>query len=394
MNGGWRRRVEVLAVALRLGLTSFGGPVAHLGYFRDEYVRRREWLDDRTYADLVTVGQFLPGPASSEVGMGVGYLRAGLPGTIVAWIGFTLPSAVLMAGFAAGIGGVDPDAGWLSGLAIAAVAVVALAVWQMGSTLAPDGVRASIAVGAAALVLLWPSVAAQVIAIAAGALAGRLLVRPQPFVEPAADPFPTRRRLAVASLATFLTLLLALPILSATTSDETVDVVDAFYRTGSLVFGGGHVVLPLLEGEMVETGWVSADEFVAGYGAVQAVPGPLFTFATYLGYVMEPEPNGVAGAAIATVAVFLPGLLLVVGVLPFWGALRRRAGAARALAGVNAAVVGLLAAALYDPVWTSAIDDGKDVALALAAFVLLVVWKLPAWAVVPLAAFAGAALAL
>jgi chromate transporter len=394
MQRDGRGVLDVLVAAGRLGVTSFGGPAAHLGYFREEYVARRRWLDDRTYADLVGLSTFLPGPASSEVGAGVGLLRAGLAGAGAAWLGFTLPSAALMIAFAAGVAGpLEGKLDWLAGLLVAAVAVVALAVWQMARLLAWDLTRAAIAGGAAALALTWKHPASQVVAIAACAAVGFAVLRRRPGEAAASTPIAVRRGLAVTCLVLFGVLLALLPTLAATTRSTAIDVADAFYRTGALVFGGGHVVLPLLEAEVVEPGWVSEDTFVAGYGAAQAVPGPLFTFAAYLGYVIAPEPNGVPGAILATVAIFLPGFLLIVGTLPFWGALRRYGPVRAAMVGVGAGVVGLLAAALYDPVWTSGIDGGGDVALALAALALLVVWRVPAWAVVVFCGLVGAALA-
>ncbi len=389
------RAREVLLVAARLGVTSFGGPVAHLAYFRDEYVGRRRWLDDRAYAELVALSQFLPGPASSQVGIGVGLVRAGKLGSLLAWLGFTIPSAALLCLFAWAVRDLDGSGRvWLHGLKIAAVAVVAFAVWSMARTLAPDRERVTIAVAGAAVVLAWTSAFAHVVVIAAGALVGwRLLGTATPDASSDGGRSPVGRRFALASLALFAALLIALPLAATSTSSHAVDVADSFYRTGSLVFGGGHVVLPLLEAEVVGPGWVSADEFVTGYGAAQAIPGPLLTFAAYLGFVMGPEPNGVPGAALALAAIFLPSFLLVFGTLPLWHALRRRPGFASALAGVNAAVVGLLLAALYRPVFTSAIEQPEDFALAAACFALLAVWRLPPLAVVAIAAAGGAAIA-
>jgi chromate transporter len=386
------RTLEVLGVATRLGLTSFGGPVAHLGYFRDEYVARRRWLTDRAFADLVALCQFLPGPASSQVGIGVGLLRAGYPGSLLAWVGFTLPSAVLLVLFAWIVRDASSTS-WLDGLKVVAVAVVAWAVWGMARMLTPDRQRLLLAIAAAIFVLSWATPAAQVVAIVVGGLIGwRFLAAPAP-ADAGESCFAGSKGVAVASLTVFAFLLALLPILSRATASGTVDMIDSFYRAGSLVFGGGHVVLPLLESEVVRPGWVSSSDFVAGYGAAQAVPGPLFTFAAYLGFVMTAGPGGVAGAAIATVAIFLPSFLLVFGALPFWADLRHRAGARSALAGVNAAVVGLLLAALYDPVWTSAILDAADFALALGAFGLLAVLRLPAWFVVLVTGLVGAAMA-
>ena len=383
----------MLGVATRLGLTSFGGPVAHLGYFREEYVVRRRWLDEAQYADLVALCQFLPGPASSQLGIAIGALGAGRLGALAAWLGFTLPSAVALVLFAYGVGGLDdPDAGWLQGLKAAAVAVVALAVIGMARMLTPDVPRGALAVAAAAVALVWEGVPGQLVPIAAAAVVGLLLLRAPAGGEPRAYGFAASRRAGVAALAAFLVLLAGLPLAREAVGGHALALTDSMYRAGSLVFGGGHVVLPLLDAEVVEPGWVSEEDFVAGYGAVQAVPGPLFTFAAYLGAVEEPEPNGVAGAGLALAAIFLPSFLLVGGLLPFWDAVRARPGLRSALAGVNAAVVGLLIAALWDPVIATGIDAPADAVLALALFLLLWAAKAPPWAVVALAAAAGAAL--
>ena len=391
-SGTWP---EVLAVFLKLGLTSFGGPVAHLGYFHAEVVERRRWLDERAYGDLVALCQFLPGPASSQVGIGTGLLRAGVAGAFAAWVGFTLPSALAMVLFAYGLGTLEGalGTGWLHGLKIAAVAVVAQAVWAMAQTLAPDRARATLAALAAVVVLLVPSAWGQVGAIAAGAVIGLAVLRGAGGAAGSALRVPIGRAFALVSLALFFALLVALPLLSAAIPSQALALFDSFYRSGSLVFGGGHVVLPLLQAEVVPPGWVTNDAFLAGYGAAQAVPGPLFTFAAYLGAVMGPQPNGWAGAALCLVAVFLPSFLLVFGALPFWAALRGEPRAQAALRGINAAVVGLLLAALYRPVWTSAIAAPIDFALAILAFLGLARWKLPPWLVVVLAAAAGGVLA-
>jgi chromate transporter len=386
--------LEVLAVATRLGLTSFGGPVAHLGYFRSEYVLRRRWVDEQTYGDLVALCQFLPGPASSQIGIAIGILRAGLLGGVAAWVGFTLPSAIALVLFGLGIQGLDlSDAGWLHGLKVAAVAVVAQAVWGMGRALCPDRERVTIAILAALVVSAWPTAGGQVLVIV---LAGVIGLRLFPGSGEASAPrvrVALGRRLGIAALAVFFALLVALPALRYLAPSHPIAVFDSFYRAGALVFGGGHVVLPLLQAEVVPPGWVSNEQFLAGYGAAQAVPGPLFTFAAYLGAVMAPWPNGWAGAALALAAIFLPAFLLVVGALPFWDALRARRSFQAALRGINAAVVGLLLAALFHPVWTSAIHATSDFALALAAFGLLVWWRLPPWLVVAFAAAGGAAIA-
>jgi len=392
-SGSWR---EVLAAFFRLGLTSFGGPVAHLGYFREEFVRRRRWLDDKSYADLVALCQFLPGPASSQVGIAVGLLRGGYAGALAAWIGFTLPSAVAMVLFGYGIGALGNAAGsgWLHGLKVAAVAVVAQAVLGMARTLAPDRARATLAAVAAIIALGAPSSWGQIGAIVLGGIVGALLLRGGEEIAPAALPLHVSRALGVLLLAVFFALLIGLPLLAAAIPLQGLKEFDAFYRAGSLVFGGGHVVLPLLQASVVPPGWVGNDAFLAGYGAAQAVPGPLFTFAAYLGTVMGPPPNGWIGAAICLTAIFLPSFLLVIGALPFWDQLRRRPVAQASLRGVNAAVVGLLLAALYQPVWTVGITDAADFALAVAAFLLLFMWQTPPWLVVILSAAAGALISL
>ena len=387
-SGSWP---EVLAVFLRLGLTSFGGPIAHLGYFREEFVAKRRWLDDRAYADLVALCQFLPGPASSQVGIAIGLSRAGYAGALAAWTGFTLPSAVILVVFAYGVdalGGAG-GTGWLHGLKVAAVAVVAQALWGMMRSLTPDRERATIAVSAAGLVLALPSAWSQVGVIALSGIVGAVFLRVAAPTDHVSLPLKVGRRTGATLLAIFFILLAGLPLFASESASQGLKLVDAFYRTGSLVFGGGHVVLPLLKEAVVPTGWVGEDEFLAGYGAAQAVPGPLFTFAAYLGAVMKAPPNGAAGAALCLVAVFLPSFLLVIGALPFWEELRNRASAQSALRGINAAVVGLLLAALYDPVWTAGITKPGDFVLGVAAFVLLAMWKTPPWLVVVLCAFGG-----
>jgi chromate transporter len=389
-----RSLLEVLGVATRLGLTSFGGPIAHLGYFRDEYVVRRRWIDEARYADLVALCQFLPGPASSQVGMAVGIMRAGLLGGVAAWLGFTLPSALALVVFAHGVQAVGVgDAGWLHGLKVVAVAVVAQAVWGMGRSLAADRERASLAIAAALAVLAARSTAMQVAVIAAAGVLGWMRLPATGTSPTTTMRVPLGKGLAVGALAVFVVLLLGLPILRHVAPGQALAVFDGFYRAGSLVFGGGHVVLPLLQAEVVPPGWVTSEAFVAGYGAAQAVPGPLFTFSAYLGAVRREPPNGWIGAAWALVAVFLPSFLLIVGSLPFWERLRARGGFQAALRSINAAVVGLLLAALYDPVWTSAIRGRADFALALAAFGLLVFWRLPPWLVVVVTGAGAAAVA-
>jgi chromate transporter len=386
--------LEVLAVFLRLGLTSFGGPVAHLGYFREELVRRRGWVDEEAYADLVALCQFLPGPASSQVGIALGTTRAGVRGGIAAWIGFTLPSALAMAAFALGVGALSGigESGWLQGLKVVAVAVVAQAVWGMATKLTPDAPRATIAIAAAVALLLWPAALMQVAVLVAGGLLGWRLLKGAS--EPSSGGLAIRvpRALSVASALLLVAGLLGLPVLAAATGSPPIAIVSAFFRAGSLVFGGGHVVLPLLEAAVVPPGWVTTDQFVAGYGAAQAVPGPLFSFSAYLGDISSAPPGGLAGAALATVSIFLPSFLLLWAALPLWARLRGAPWAQAALRGLNAAVVGLLLAALYDPVIRSAIRGPADVALALAAFGSLQLWKAPPWAVVLAAAAAGWAL--
>ncbi|HET7889439.1 MAG TPA: chromate efflux transporter [Bradyrhizobium sp.] len=383
---------EVFAAFLKLGVMSFGGPIAHLGYFREELVIRRRWLDEATYADLVALCQFLPGPASSQVSFALGVLRGnGLLGGLASWLAFTLPSAVIMFAFAnVAARFTGPLAqGFLHGLKLVAVAVVAQAIWGMSKSLTPDRPRAAIALVALAVVVLFPGSFAQVAAIALGAVAGLWLCRAE-----AAPPsgwlnFPVSRSMGGMALVLFAVLLVATPFVVAASGSHGLAVFDAFYRSGALVFGGGHVVLPLLQAEVVTPGWVSNEAFLAGYGLAQAVPGPLFTFAAYLGAVMNTPPNGLAGAAIAQFALLLPGMLLVYGTLPFWDSFRTRPAAQAAMRGSNAAVVGILGAALYNPVWTSAVMAPRDFALALFGFLLLTVWKVPSWGVVVLLAAAG-----
>ena len=383
--------LSVFLAFLRLGCTSFGGPVAHLGYYRAEFVERRKWLDEHAYADIVALCQFLPGPASSQTGVTIGMLRAGLPGGFAAFLGFSGPSAILMIAFAYGVAafGDVQHAAWLHGLKIVAVAVVANAVWGMARNLAPDPPRATMAVGGALVALLVPSAIGQVAAIVAGGLIGwAFLEAPPSKAGHVAITFS--RRLGAASLILFFALLIGLPFVARATGVHAVALFDSFYRAGSLVFGGGHVVLPLLQQMVVPPGWIDNNGFLAGYGAAQAVPGPIFTFAAYLGAAMHPGPNGVAGGLLCLAAIYLPSFFLLVGVLPFWDGLRRRAGVQSALRGVNATVVGLLLAALYNPVWTSAINVPIDFAVGLVAFLLLAVWKLPPWLIVILGAVATA----
>ena len=388
---------EVFLAFLRLGLTSFGGPVAHLGYFREEIVVRRRWLDETAYADLVALCQFLPGPASSQVGIALGLRRAGLPGGVAAWLGFTAPSAALLILFAYGVAafGDLETAGWLKGLKTAAVAVVALAVWGMAGNLCPDRPRAGIAIVAAIAMLAWPSSWGQLAVIAAAGVVGWTFLQPNQADEAHDQQFQVPRAVGVLCLVTLVAILVGLPILQQVVASgaltEPLRVFDSFFRAGALVFGGGHVVLPLLQELVVPPGWVSNAEFIAGYGAAQAVPGPLFTFSAYLGTTLDVEsgPAGWAGGLFALGAMFLPSFLLVIGAVPFWDQLRSWASFGGALRGINAAVVGLLLAALYDPVWTSAINGTEDFGLALAALALLAIWKWPPWLVVVLSALAG-----
>jgi chromate transporter len=383
---------EVFAAFLKLGLTSFGGPVAHLGYFRNEFVERRKWLDEQTYADLVALCQFLPGPASSQVGISIGLMRAGYLGALAAWTAFTLPSALALVLFAYGLAasGNVLGSGWLHGLKVAAVAVVALAILGMARTLAPDRERATLAVLALVIALAIPSAWGQIGAILVGAVIGVMFPTAEPPPAQAALKLPSSRVSGIIALAIFAALLAGLPILAAMTGNENVRLFDTFYRVGSLVFGGGHVVLPLLQAEVVPSGWISNDAFLAGYGAAQAVPGPLFTFAAYLGAII----GGWKTAVICLVAIFLPSFLLVVGILPFWEGLRRRTMAQAVLRGVNAAVLGLLLAAFYKPVWTSGIFNRADFGLAAFAFLLLFLWRTPPWLVVVLCAAGGQLLAV
>ncbi len=376
--------LSVFLIFLRLGLTSFGGPIAHLGYFRDEFVTRRRWLSERSYADLVALCQFLPGPASSQVGIALGLQRAGYGGALAAWAGFTLPSALLLIVLALGLAQHSEalPSGVLHGLKVVAVAVVAQAVWGMARNLCRGVVRVTLMVIAAVLALLTASAWGQVAVIAAAGVAGLLLFTPTPNTEHEALPMPIRRRTGALWLGLFALLLVALPLLAETLHNQSLALVDAFYRSGALVFGGGHVVLPLLQAEVVAPHWISKDLFLAGYGAAQAVPGPLFTFAAFLGAAMYAAPNGWLGGLICLLAIFAPSFLLVFGALPFWEALRRSPRAPAALAGVNAGVVGLLLAALYRPVITSAIFSTYDIGLALLALVALMIWKLPPWLVV------------
>lgn len=386
---------EVFRAFLRLGLTSFGGPIAHLGYFRNEFVTRRQWLADEEYADLVALCQFLPGPASSQVGFALGLMRAGPWGAAAAWLAFTLPSALMLVLFALGARSMDGPLGngLIHGLKIAAVAIVAQAVWGMARTLCPDRTRAGIALAAVLIVTALSGPLAQVAAISAGALAGLLLCRGAVMSDSSRLDFPVSRRCGLIAGGLFCLLLILLPVLALSSSSQTIALLDAFYRAGALVFGGGHVVLPLLEAEVVQSGWISTDAFLTGYAAAQAVPGPLFTFAAFLGTLLTSPPHGLLGASLALLMIFLPGFLLLIAVLPLWNRFRQWANAQALLHGANAGVVGILGAALYDPVWTGAIVGRTEFAAALTGFLLLTLWKLPAWAVVAIMAIAGMVIA-
>ncbi|MQF48712.1 chromate efflux transporter [SAR202 cluster bacterium AC-647-N09_OGT_505m] len=387
---------EVFRVFLRLGLTSFGGPIAHLGYFREEVVARRKWLDEEAYADLIALCQFLPGPASSQVGIALGLKRAGLLGALAAWMGFTLPSAAALILFAYGITGFGDvsDAGWLRGLKIAAVAVVAVAIWGMARNLCPDRSRATMAIVAAISMLAWPTAIGQALIIILAGFAGWRFLSEDRDDSVSAEGFHVGHTVAVISLSLFGILLIGSPLLRQVVDNQSLQVFDSFFRAGSLVFGGGHVVLPLLQAHVVPPGWITNEEFIAGYGAAQAVPGPLFTFSAYLGTILHGNlntgsSNSWIGGLFALAAIYVPSFLLVIGVVPFWNRLRGRSEFRRATRGINAVVVGLLLAALYNPVWTSAVHTRVDFGLTLAAFALLALWKWPPWLVVVLAALCG-----
>lgn len=388
---------EVFSAFLVLGLTAFGGPIAHLGYFRTEFVARRRWLSEQAYADVVALCQFLPGPASSQVGFALGLMRAGPWGAVAAWTAFTLPSAIVLVlfGISAAILDGPVSQGIIHGLKVTAVAIVAHAVWGMARNLCPDRRRAGIALLAVFTVVLVSGSLGQIAAIVTGALAGMALCRPHAEAEVHDDlSWPVSTRAGHLAGLAFAVLLVGLPLLAWAIPSTTLAFMDAFYRTGALVFGGGHVVLPLLEAEVVQSGWVTADEFLTGYGAAQAVPGPLFTFASYLGAVMSPSGGSFFGAALALVMIFLPGMLLLVAVLPHWNRFRRWNSVQALMRGANAAVVGILGAALYQPVWTSAVLGPREFALALTGFLLLSVWKLPAWVVVGILASGGVLITL
>lgn len=388
--------LEVLLIFFKLGVSCFGGPIAHIGYFREEFVVRRKWLDEQAFVDLVSLCQFLPGPASSQTGLSIGLMRAGYLGGLAAWIGFTLPSAVILVLFAYGAGTLSGavGTGFLHGLKLVAVAIVAQAVWGMARSLCPDRERASIAVLAALIILFSTSSVAQIGAIVIGGLAGLWLCRGASATARGHFATPVSRAAGVVALSFFFALLGGLPILRGLWAAPGLALAEAFYRSGALVFGGGHVVLPLLRQAFVAPGWVSDSTFLAGYGAAQAVPGPLFTFAAYLGTVVGPSPHGIPGAALGLIGIFLPGILILLGTLPFWDVFRKRARAQAMMRGVNAAVVGLLGAALYNPVWTGSVKTPGDFGVALVGFVLLTAWRAPPFLVVIMSALGGVALAL
>jgi chromate transporter len=378
--------LEILLISTRLGLTSFGGPIAHLGYFHEEYVRKRKWMDEKSYADLVALCQFLPGPASSQVGIGIGVMRGGVLGGIVSFIGFTMPSVISLILFALILQGFNvSDLSWIHGLKIVAVAVVAHAILGMAEKLTPDLKRKTIALFALVVTLLWQTAFSQVVVILFAGIIGFLMYRQHTEGDETKFEFPVSRKFAAVCLTLFFGLLILLPVLREATQISWIALFDSFYRSGSLVFGGGHVVLPLLEREFVPTNWISEEAFLAGYGAAQAVPGPLFTFAAYIGAVV----NGWQGGLLATFAIFLPAFLLILGTLPFWNILRQNPKIKGALMGVNAAVVGILISAFYNPIWTSTILKPIDFAFAAVLFSMLVYWKLPPWVIVVTGAVGG-----
>ena len=376
--------LEVFITFLRLGLTSFGGPIAHLSYFHDEFVKKKKWINEHAYADLVALCQFLPGPASSQVGMAIGQSRAGVLGAILAWVGFTLPSALILILFGVGLTHIDLSAHqhWLHSLKVVAVSVVVQAVYGMGKKLCPDKERVIIALIASFMVLFFHSVFTQIIVLIMAGFIGAYFLRMKTELPHVPIQSKLKKRTASLFLFLFLLILFFFPLLRNFSAGHWIKLFDSFYRAGSLVFGGGHVVLPLLESEVVPTGWVSKDLFMAGYGLAQAIPGPLFSFSAYLGAVAQTPPNAWTGAWLCLVAAFLPSFLLIVGAMPFWEKLRNFVRIRQAMLGINAAVVGILLAALYQPVWTSAIFTVKDFLWATIGFLLLDFWKLPSWMVV------------
>jgi chromate transporter len=379
--------MEIWKASTKLGLTSFGGPVAHLAYFKEEYIDRKKWLDDKTYADIIALCQFLPGPASSQVGIAIGMLRGGLLGGIVSWIGFTVPSIVVLVLFALLYQSFDlGDANFIHSLKVVAAAVVLHALIGLGKKLTPDRSRIAIAMASALILLLYPSAWMQLLIILAAGLFGWKMF--SNLTESKIQPFPVTfsKKVGVISLGVLISLLALLPILAKNTENMFIQLFDTFFRVGSLVFGGGHVVLPMLEREVVPTGWLTANEFLAGYGMAQAVPGPLFTFASYLGTMLA----GISGAIVATAGIFLPSFLFLMAALPFLNELRKQPAFQGVLTGVNASVVGILLAAFYDPVLKSSILEGADFALAAILFALLHFFKVPAWAIVLIGVGAGA----
>ena len=380
--------IEVFVIFLRLGFTSFGGPIAHLSYFHDEFVKKRRWMNEHGYADLVALCQFLPGPASSQVGMAIGLSRAGIPGAIAAWIGFTMPSAILLVLFAMGLSSFENgiSASALHGLKVVAVAVVAQALWGMGKNLCPDKQRATIAVLASIVTMQTSSAFFQVGVIAAGGIVGCLYLRKSNELPHTPIKYNVSKATGAVFLTVFLLMLGGLPLVSQLVNSDLLKLFDGFFRAGSLVFGGGHVVLPLLQAEVVPTGWVTNDAFMAGYGAAQAIPGPLFSFSAFLGAIATVSPSIWIGAGMCLVAAFLPSFLLIIGALPFWEKFREHKEMRFAMQGINAAVVGVLLSAFYHPVWTSSIHNAKDFGLAAFGFLLLVFWKAPSWLVVVVSA--------
>lgn len=386
-----KRLLEILSVATKLGVTSFGGPIAHLGYFRDEYVKKRGWLSEEKYAGIISLCQVLPGPTSSQVGIMIGMYRAGISGGIVAWIGFTLPSTIVLLTFAMGVNNLEglQDAGWLHGLKVLAVAIVAMAVWGMFKTICTTKANTTVAVLSATAILILSIPLIQIAVISSGALVGYLFLKPTIQSSSDTNEFSINKNLSIISLLLFVCLIIAFPLLSNTISNPFLEVSDKFFRTGSLVFGGGHVVLPLLQNEVVTPGLVSQDAFLAGYGAAQAIPGPLFTFAAYLGTVMPSFNNPPLIGLLCLTMIFIPSFLLIIGVIPFWDTLNSKAWFRGPLVGINASVVGLLMAALYDPIWVSAVENNTDVASVAGLICIVSIWKCPVWLVVLIASALG-----
>lgn len=381
-----RKLLEIFLVSFKLGCTSFGGPTAHLGYFQNEYVQNRKWLTDREYSNLVALGQFLPGPASSQVGMGIGLLRGGILGSIVSFVGFTLPSVLLLIMFAYYYSHTELDLGWIHGLKLVAVAIVAQAIWDMSKKLIIGIIHLMIAFLALVVVLVWVNPFTQVVVIALAALVGFQLFKENSGKEASIGPtLPITKTTGASLLVLFVILLIGLPVVSSLIQHDWLTLIEKFYVSGALVFGGGHVVLPLLEAQFVQSGYMSAADFLTGYGITQAVPGPLFTFASYIGMVI----GGVPAAIVATIAIFLPAFLLIVGVLPFWLTLSRNTGLRGAIVGANASVVGILAAAFIDPIASKTIQSGLDVLIVVIFLWLLIRWRIQAYIIVILGAVVG-----